>query len=224
MTTVITRLYQDEASALGVRGRLNRAGFPRYALSLFSGEQGLSANELQAKMERALVPTDAARTYAARVAEGASLVVVRATYKPLNAVRIATETFASSGALSSGLETESFRIKTPPDHAPSVMKDHPRFLTMAPSAESSVKLVSDQLGVRTLSHPRRRDSVIHGGKRFFGEGIIHKKTSNSVLREGSFMSRYFWPMPLVSKRQRGLSVIPGGGHPFSQMLGWPTVN
>lgn len=223
MTTVITRLYQDEASALGVRGRLNRAGFPRHALSLFSGEQGLSASELQAKMERALVPTEAARTYAARVAEGASLVAVHATYKPLNAVRIANETFASSGALSSGLETESFRVKTPPDHAPSVMKDHPRFLTMAPSAEPTVRLVSEQLGVRTLSHPKRRDSVMHGGKRFFGEGIIRKKKSNSVLREGSFMSRYFWPMPLVSKRQRGLSVIPGGGHPFSQMLGWPTV-
>jgi hypothetical protein len=224
MTTVITRLYRDEASALGVRGRLSRAGFPRHALSLFSGEQGLSAGELQAKMERALVPSDAAKTYAARVADGASLVVVRATYKPLNAVRIANETFESSGALSSGLQTESFKVKTPPDHAPSILKDHPRFLTMAPGAVQSVPLVSEQLGLPLLSHPKRRDSVIHGGKLFFGDGIIRKKRSSSVLPEGSFMSRYFWPMPLISRRERGLSVIRGGGHPFSRMLGWPTLS
>ncbi len=223
MTTVITRLYADEASAIGVQGRLTRAGFPRYALSVVSGAEGLDVETLKAKMAHALVPAEAAEHYATRIAKGASLVVVRATYKPLNAVRIANETFESSGALSSGLEVEAFRLKTPPDHAPSILKDHPRFLTLAPGARRTARPVSDQIGWRTLSPRKRRDSVLSVGRRFFGDGVVRHRTSRSVLREGSYMSRYFWPMPLVSKRERRLSVIPGGGHPFSELLGWPTV-
>jgi hypothetical protein len=38
------------------------------------------------------------------------------------------------------------------------------------------------------------------------------------------MSKYFWPMPMLSRKRRGLSVIPGGGQPFSRLLGWPTIS
>ena len=46
-----------------------------------------------------------------------------------------TATLETSGAISSGLENESFRVKAPRDHAPSVLKDHPHFQTCADFCE-----------------------------------------------------------------------------------------
>ncbi len=222
MTTVISRLYSDEASAKGVRERLYREGFPRHAMTLVSG--GDSFGGIKEKITRALVPEEVADTYAQRVQEGNSLVVVRATYKPLNAVRVANETFETSGAVPSGLESDSFKVPTPPDPSPSIIKDHPRFFTMPPSRDHIGGPLSDQFGFRLVSAQKRRDSVMHDGKLFFGDGIIRNRKTHSVLKPGSFMSKFFWPMPLLTKKKRGLSVIPGGGHPFSRLLGWPTIS
>jgi len=223
-TTVISRLYKDEASARGMRERLYRARFPRHTLSVVTPADAEDAEGLQSKIEATLVPADAAKVYAAKLADGACLVVVRATYKPLNAVRIATSVFESSGAISSGLETERFVVATPPDPSPSILKDHPRFLTQAPSAAWQVPRLSDQMGVRLLSSPKRRDSVQRPAKRIFGEGIRRASRKTSTLAAGTHLSKVFWPTPLLSKRKRTLSVIPGGGHPFSRLLGWPLPN
>ena len=222
-TTVISRLYGDAQSANGIRERLYREGFPRHALSVVSASDGDDVEAVKAKIMRAAVPEEGADAYATRVSEGASLVVVRATYKPLGAVRIANETFESSGALPVNLAAQSFKIKTPPDHAPSILKDHPRFLTMAPRGTHAGGPVSGQLGMRLVSAPKRRDSVINGGKLMFGDGVKRGRSSSSAMSGGRFMSRSFWPMPLLTKKRGGSSVIPGGGHPFSRLLGWPTT-
>lgn len=223
MTTVITRLYADPQSARGVMERLYREGFARHAMTAVQPGDG-DTGKLRAKMERALVPGHAAETYATRVAEGNTLVVVRADYKPLNAVRIANETFDTSGALPSGLAEESFKVQTPPDHAPSILKDHPRFFTMPPSDDHIGGPLSDQFGFRLLSAQKRRDSVLPDGKRFFGDGIMRNRKADSVLHSAPFVSRYFWPMPLITRKRRGNSVIRGGGTPFSRLLGWPTIS
>ena len=220
-TTVITRLYGDAQSARGVRERLYREGFPSHTLSLVTAAAGDTADTIKLKMERALVPSEAAETYAIRVAEGGGLVVVRATYKPLNAVRIATETFETSGALPTNLPSQAFRIKTPKDHAPSILKDHPRFLTISPEEDLVRGFISERQGFRMLSAPRTRDSVIRGGKLFFGDGVVRKPRKLSTRRSGP-MSAMFWPMPLISRKERKSSVIKGGGNTFSRWLGWPT--
>lgn len=223
-THVIGRLYKDAASARGMRDRLYRAGFARHTLSVVTPQDAEDVDGLQAKIEEAWVPTGPAKHYATKLTEGMCLVVVRATYKPLNAVRIATQAFETSGAIPSGLNTDHFPIKTPPDPAPSILKDHPRFLNLPPSPDDDRRLVSERLGLTQLSPPRRRDSVMSVPKRFFGEGIIRKARKTSTLPPGTFMSQKFWPQPLVSNRKRSLSVIPGGGHPFSRLLGWPTTS
>ncbi len=219
MITVITRLYRDEASARGVVGRLYRTGFPKNAITLVSKSDG----DVEGRIARALVPEHVAEALAAKVEDGNSAVIVRATYKPLNAVRIANETFETSGAVSSGLEAESFRVKAPKDHAPSILKDHPRFLTLDGSVRGGPTL-SEQLGLRRLSPHRRRDSVINGGRLFFGDGVLRGRQAKASLKTGKFMSKAFWPMPLLSKKKEGLSVLPGGGHPFSRLMGWPTIS
>lgn len=219
MITVIARLYGDEASARGVVGRLYRQGFPRNAITLVSKSDG----DVEGRIARALVPEDAAGKLAAKVEDGNSIVIVRATYKPLNAVRIANETFETSGAVPSGLETESFRVKAPRDHAPSILKDHPRFLTLDGSVRGG-PTVSERVGLRLLSRHKRRDSVISGGRLFFGDGVLRGRQAKASLKTGKFMSKAFWPMPLLSKKKDGLSVLPGGGHPLSRLMGWPTVS
>lgn len=223
-TTVICRVFKDEGSAEGMKERLYRAGFPRYVMSVITPADEARRGGVLGKIEEALVPSDAAKAYASQVADGASLVVVRATYKPLNAVRIATEAFESSGALPSGLETDRFVVKTPPDPTPNILKDHPRFLTLPPSEKSDRRLLSERLGLTLLSPPKRRDSVMQAPKRFFGEGLIRKERTVKTLAPGSFMSQKFWPRPLLSTSDRPLSVISGGGHPFSRLFNWPLLS
>ncbi len=219
MITVIFRVYKDDASATGIVGRLYRAGFPKNAISHIRK----SDTDIDGKIARALVPEEAVGTLSAKVADGQSLVIVRATYKPLNAVRIATETFETSGAVSSGLEQENYRVKAPRDHAPSVLKDHPLFLTMEGSVTAGPTL-SETLGLRLLSPRKRRSSAMSGGKLFFGDGVIRGRAPKARLKTGRFMSQAFWPMPLLSKRKETRSLLPGGGHPLSRMMGWPTVS
>lgn len=221
MTTVITRLYSNDSAARGIRDRLFRQGFPTYVVSLVTARAGDTDDAVRARIEQALVPGEAASAYATRVAEGAALVVVRATYKPLNAVRLAKETFDSSGALPVNLPSQSFKVRTPRDHAPSVMKDHPRFLTPAPGQDGLTSTLSERLGLRLLSPQKRRDSVIHGTKLIFGDGVSRKQRKLSVMAARP-MSRLFWPMPLLSKTKRKSSVMRPGPV-LSRWLGWPTT-
>lgn len=223
-TNVICRLYKDDGSAIGMKERLYRAGFPRHALSVVSPADAERKGGLQARIEKALVPSDAAQAYAKQVADGASLVVVRATYKPLNAVRIATEAFESSGAVPSGLEADRFWVRTPPDPAPSILKDHPRFLTLPPNPARDRRPISRQLGLSLLAPAKRRDSVLRPARLFFGDGVLRKPRQRSTMADAPFMSRKFWPAPLLSKKERALSVLPGGGHPFSRLFGWPLLS
>ncbi|MEO0916195.1 MAG: hypothetical protein AAFY31_04320, partial [Pseudomonadota bacterium] len=165
MITVITRLYDDKASASGVRGRLLRLGFPKHLTSVIAPDDAQDVAVLERKIKEALLPEDAAAALAKEVSGGASLVVVRATYKPLNAVRLAQETFESSGARRSELTIEPVRVKEPFDPAPRVLKDHPLFLTPRPDPRRRQPLLSERLKLRLLSYPKRRDSVWHPPKR-----------------------------------------------------------
>ena len=220
MPTVHTRLYSDVQSAEGIRARLYREGFPAYLLKVIPGGGDLKA--AQEMMLRWQVPEKTAKSYISKMKTGASLVIVRADYRPLMANQIARETFRTSGALDIGLDQEEFAVKAPLDHAPSILKDHPRFLTQAPKQDAPRELVSERLGYRLLSAPSPRHSV-NDGKRVLGGRVKTDRRANSVLAGAPYMSQKFWPMRLLSDRKPGTSVIEGGGHPFSRLLGWPTA-
>lgn len=224
MITVITRLYGDTKSARGVRERLYRVGFPRHSMALISADTDDTESDIQRKLARALVPEEASKAYVSRVLEGASLVVVRATYKPLNAVRVAEETFATSGALPTNLPVEKFRIRPPADHAPRIKKEHPRYFTRPPDGDIVGGPLAGQFGFRTLSAQQRRDSVVRKPRRIFGDGIMRTRSGTSVISGSFFLSKYFWPAPLISRAVRKRSVIEGGGNPLSHLLGWSTLS
>ncbi len=229
MTTVITRLYADEEAAQRTARRLRFEGFPGNAVQVISAA-GLDRDTLLSRMDRAMVPDEAARGYVDKVSAGNSLLVIRATYKPLGAARIARETVASSPALASGVSPEESWVKDPPDHAPSVLKDHPRFMTLPIEPEDyRPQLISRELGIPLLSRHKEKRSAISGG-RFMSKAfwpmplVTRKRKANSAMSGTRHMSRMFWPMPLVSTKERKNSVIRGGAHPISRALGWPTIS
>lgn len=216
MITLITRGYADAHSAKGIQQRFFRQGFKRNDVGIVSGD-GIDRDRIVYLLKRELVPDDALASYADAVEAGAHLVIVRATYKPLMAIKKATETFETSGAMKLDIEPR-FRVKPPFDHAPLVMKDHPRFFT--PDLDGSPpRRFSDWFGWNILSPNQQRDSAMSGGKLMLGGKVKTGRVARSAMSGTRFMSQKFWPMPLVSAKPRKLSVTRG--HPFSEALNWP---
>lgn len=216
MITLITRGYADVHSAKGIQQRFFRQGFKRNDVGVVSGE-GIDRDRILYLLRRELVPEEALASYADAVEKGAHLVIVRATYKPLMAIKKATETFKTSGAMQLDIESR-FRVKPPVDHAPFVMKDHPRFFTPEPDG-SSPERFSERFGWAMVSPDQQRFSALAGGKLMFGGKVKTGRVANSAMSGTRFMSQKFWPMPLLSAKPRKSSVT--SGHPFSELFNWP---
>jgi hypothetical protein len=71
----------------------------------------------------------------------------------------------------------------------SVMRSHPLFMTDKREMSRNNGRISHGMGMRLLSPRRTKASAMSGGR---------------------FMSRLFWPMPLLSKKKDKLSVYRGG--------------
>jgi hypothetical protein len=225
MTTIITRLFKDEAAARTAARKLQFKGFP--ARSIFVIPGGMDA---EAKMKRAEVHTSTAKKYAEALGSGGAVLAIAATYKPLGAARIAREYLAGQDTVDVGKVTEEHFVKDKPDRAPSVLKDHPRFFTASPaSTDYKGGLITGGMGFRLLSKHRTKRSVMSGGRFmsrvFWPMPLLSRKPrSKSVMAGGRYMSQSFWPAPLISSRPRSNSVIKGGDLPFSRTLGWPPLS
>ena len=229
MTTVITRLYADQGKAEKVAKRLHWEGFPKYALQVISAD-GKDSDAVRSRLERADVNNEVLSDYAAKISSGAAALVIQATYKPLGAANIARDIVEKSDALDSASDYNDYFVPSRPDHAPSILKDHPRLMTL-PLEPDDYRggPVSRELGIRLLSAHKSRNSAIRGGrhvsKAFWPMPLVtSKRKANSAMHGGRHMSRAFWPMPLVTTKPRKNSVIRGGALPFSRLMGWPTIS
>jgi hypothetical protein len=230
MTTVITRLYDSEDTASATARRLNREGVPKHALQVITAK-GLAREAIAERMRRADVHDSAVPVYADHVAQGDALLVVRATYKPLGAARLTREITAKTKTKSVGDVVDDHYFADGPDHAPSVLKDHPHMLSLdLDFGEYKGGPVSAEFGIPLLTrgHRNRPLRVSRGGghmsKWFWPMPLVtRKRTANSAISGGRFMSRLFWPMPLLSRKERTRSVIRDGALPFSRALGLPTI-
>lgn len=230
MKTIITRLYADASAARGVAAKLHRAFLPASSVRVVTARAGEDRSALETRLGGFGVHPDAAAAYAGRLDGGAAALVVHATYLPLEAPRITREIVGASDTLDAGEVTEEYKTRDTRDHAPSVMKSHPRFLTLAPSPDRpSGGTISETLGWRLLSPRRERHSAISGGRHvsrlFWPMPLIsgRRRQASSAISGGRFMSRMFWPQPLLSRKERGSKVIPDGGHPLSRLMGWSTI-
>ncbi len=231
MTTVITRLFANKAAATAVEDRLRWEGFPRNVVRVVAASEGSDTNDIAAKLTRAGVQGDTAAAYASKMAGGNALIVVNATYKPLGAARIAREVLADQNSISVGdLEEENY-VREGRDHAPSVLKDHPRFFSLPADIEAELPRgpISSEIGMRLLSNKPRKNKVISGGsfmsRAFWPMKLISSgRNATSAVNKSGPRSSWFWPMPLLSNKPRRNSVIRGGSLPLSRALGWPPLS
>ena len=225
MTTLLTRLYANETVAHDAMDRLFRAGFPRHVMRVIAARANEGRDGAMARIARSRVPERAASVYAEGVASGNALLVVAATYKPLGARKIGVKVLEGTDDLPTNLEQQDFKVATERDHAPRVLKDHPRFLTPSPDPDHVGGPLSDQFGFSMVSAMRRRTSATEGGGHILPFGnLMTRRSANSAMKGGGFMSRAFWPMKLITNKPRRSSVIRGGGTPFSRLFGLRTTS
>ena len=196
MTTIITRLYKDMATAQGVATELTSAGHVAGNIDVISRD---GAGTAEARMLEARVPKASAAAYAPGVAKGAALLVVRAPFAPMGTARHAIRVVNRTPAINVGLEDEDVYIR-----------EHPK-------VETEGKIL--QGTVFYMSNPHRRAGHGH----ILGANpILPAKPRTSAISGGAYMSTKFWPMKLVSARKEKSSAIQGGML-FSSIFGIPTL-
>ncbi|WP_299042803.1 hypothetical protein [uncultured Tateyamaria sp.] len=189
MTTVITRLYADDATAKRITSTLQSKGFPEDTMDVFPA--GTSAETLM----EARVDEASANAFAGALSGDMALMVVRAPVTPFGAARAAMTAADSVTSTRVPGTEENRHISEQMDRdlfiGLSVMTHHPRFLSsdMNPRANANRDLVSRALHWKLLSDPKPRNSAWSGT---------------------TFMSQKILPFPLLKSRKSGTSVISGG--------------
>jgi hypothetical protein len=197
MTTIITRLYKDLATAQGVASALTSAGHDAGTIDVISRD---GAGEAEARMIEARVPRASAAAYAAGVAKGGALLVVRAPFAPMGTARHAIRVVNKTPAISVGLADEDVYIRE------------------QPTIEIDGKVL--QGTVFYMSNPHRNFSHGH----ILGSNpILPAKPRSSAIRGGAHMSTKFWPGKLLSARKERSSAIRGGML-ISSIFGIPTLS
>lgn len=202
-TTIITRLYDDAKAAGAVRNRLIAKRFRTDDVVLVSAMEGETRAALKARLQAAHVNDAVTAPYAEKIAGGATALIVRADYRPLEARRIARETIAASSPVDMGGAAEEQEVRRPPEDPalfPKIFKDHRLFFRIDgdPGTGREPQGFSQIFGLRTLT-----------SWRIPGQPLSR--------REGPII-----PYRTLDSRPRKRSVM--GDHPlFSKRLGWPTI-
>ena len=173
MTTIITRLFDDKKTADYAVTALKLQNHPDENIDVIEYGEGAKAAMLDAS-----VPESSADAYVRKMSKGSTLVVYRAPVTPFGAARNAMDTFDEFESVDAGVENENVYVSDGPDGDMFLDKkvdtQHRHWATW--ENEPRGFLVSDVLGIPTLTAQKSKDSVIHGT---------------------AFMSKWFWPMPLI---------------------------
>lgn len=233
MTTIISRLYNDEATAGAVLAELKAAGFTDEVTDMVAHGAGT-----RRRIEKTGVDAAAASAYARKMVEGNALVVVRAPVVPFGAARGAMRIVDSQPKIDAGVANENVYVSDSGsgsgsggrrDEKLSINADHPRYMTPDPKVQPMPHgTITGALGFRLLSSRRPKNTVMPGGPHmstsFWPAPLVKTTERNpSVMPGAPYMSKSFWPAPLVTRRERPLSVRKGGGFPFSEAFGLPMI-
>lgn len=227
MTVIITRIFPDAAAAEKAAARLIHKRVPRRAIDVVAGGDAEDA------LRKARVDDSAVGPYAAAIAGGKAALVVRATYKPLGVAQMTRDYLRTRETVAMGAGVvEERRVKDAPEKAPSILKDHPRLLTLPSSVVGEGARggpVTASMGMSLLKSRPAKDNLMAHDRRmsrmFWPMPLVSKRErGRSLMDHDRRMSRMFWPMPLISNSTRRKSVIPGGGPVFSRRFGWNTVS
>jgi len=188
MTTVISRLYPNEKAAQAVVSALHDVGFPADTTDIVTANHG---GNLADAIKATRVASDAASIYAQELKNDTALMVVRAPFTPFGAAREAMNVVDGFDALSSAVTDNNVLVRDEPARELflSILPNHPLFMTDRREMGRNDGRISHGFGWRLLSPRRTKASAMSGGR---------------------FMSRLFWPMPLLSQKKNKSSVYKGG--------------
>jgi hypothetical protein len=208
MTTIISRLYADPAAANDVVAGLSKMGMPAANYDVIAADADVDA--LTSTISAARVRAKAAQLYAAHLAsKGGALVVVRAPFSPIGAARAAMDVVDGVACVDVGVANQNdYQSEAiDPQHFLSVLTDHPRFAShdLRPGYSRVYGPVTELFGLRLLSRPKARTSAIRGGgfmsRMFWPMPLVTRnRTARSASGKAGHVSRVFWPMPLIAKR------------------------
>ena len=196
MTTIITRLYSNLATAETVAAALGQNGYPADDIQVISDGQSPAA---AAAMKAARVDAKAAAAYASAMTGDQALLVVQVGFNPIGAAKNAMRIADRSPSIKVGLEDEDVYYREVPETrvAGNVLTSHPLL----------------------MSNPFARPSHGH----ILGSNpVIQSRPRTSAIRGGAYMSKMFWPMKLVSAGRTSRSAI-SGTWTLSGMFGIATI-
>jgi hypothetical protein len=183
MTTIITRLYADDATAQSVVAALVAKGIDEDSIQVI-GSADIAA------IKAANVDATSAAAYSAAMTGGQKLVVVEVGFNPQGAARKAIKTVSRTPSINVGLSSEDNYIEESldPAFANSVMDGSPLLLT-----NSFVRLPHGHIfGSNPVIHSRPRSSAIRGGAYMVPmTRISTPKTKSSAIRGGKLISSLF---------------------------------
>ncbi len=171
MTTIITRLYSDEAAAAAVAA-LVRGGIDPDCIRTITAGEGAEAG-----MRAVRVSAIAVAVYARAMQAGQSLVVAEIGFNPIGAARKAMKILARHPSVDVGLVTEDDYVEEIAD------------------VDTTGSVIRG--GRLVMSNPFARPSH---GHILGADPVIRGRVSTSALRGGAYMSRAFWPMKLVIRK------------------------
>ncbi len=196
MTTIITRLYKDLATAQGVVNALTSTGHDAGTIDVIARD---GAGSAEARMAEVRVPKASAAAYGPGIAKGNALLVVRAPFAPIGTARHAIRVVNRTAAINAGVADE----------------DH--YVREQATVEKTGKVLPGT--VFYMSNPHR--SAMHG--HVMGSNPVSpSKPRTSAIPGGAHMSTKFWPMKLLSAPKERTSAS-GSGFLFSTMFGIPTL-
>lgn len=183
MTTVISRIYADEATADAVLAAMAKAGFPESTCDKISA--GARAADL---IRAARVPREDVDVYAAMLTEAATMVVVRAPVTPFGAARKAIEIVDSHVSVPVAVPSQSVYLRETLKRdlyiGQSILKDHPRWFSgdFQPGSGQRRSLLSEAFSWKLLSQRKPRSPAKRGNR---------------------YLSTRILPFPLLKDRSAG---------------------
>jgi hypothetical protein len=171
MTTIITRLYSDDAAAAAVAA-LASGGLDADMVRVIPAGEGAAA-----AMKSARVADASAAAYGKAMQAGHSLVVVEVGFNPVGAARKAMKILAKHPSVDVGLASEDGYIEEIADvsNRGTLMAGNPLVMSNNFARPPHGHI----LGSNPISPSRPRTSAIAGG---------------------AYMSKAFWPMKLVTSK------------------------
>lgn len=180
MTTIITRLYADKATADTVAAALVSGGLTADTITVIGHADATAMNA-------ARVPSASAAKYVAAMTGDQALLVAEVGFNPVGAARKAAKIVGRTASINCGVQDEDAYIaeSVDPAYANSVIKGGALMLT------------------------NEHGSLPHGFI-LSKNPISRNRPKSAVMRGGAYMSKSFWPMKLVTTPSSKRSAISGG--------------